>query len=152
MKSGANGSFTFRSVLGSPLLWSIQQLCGFSFVVILFISAMDAFSNRIYPSTQNILLSLLFLSLIILIRAFTRRIVISANNIVIGDAIGSFATFYREISINEASQLFQRKAGRWISIEIVNNDQFQVLTHVKANSLEAVLLVDKLKSTQDAGE
>lgn len=142
---------TFRSVMGSPLLWALQQMCGFAFIVILFISSIDAFSNQIYPSTQNMTLCVLFLSFTILLRLFTRSIAISNEQITVGDSIGSFATFYREITITADSLLFRRKVGRWVSIEIIQHDKYRVLTHVKAASLEAVLLVEKLKSIQHNG-
>lgn len=140
------------SVHGSPLLWALQQISAGACIFLSFITANDSLSNHIYPSAQNIALSAGFLAFVILLRSFKRDIAISNRKVRVGDSIGRYPTFYQEIELSQDTQLFRRNMGRWVSIEIVTNQNFLVLTRLKKNSIDAIILTEQLKSIRDIGE
>lgn len=138
---------TFKTYKTSPLIFTLQRL-GFSSSIFIFLFTLkDSIQNNISPSIQNIVLCICFSLISILLRISKRHIAVNTRSIEVVDSFLGLSTYYKLIKKNEESQLHRRhQNSRWNAVEIVNGDLFTVLTYVKKNSLEEVLLIDALKS------
>lgn len=142
-----NWTTTLRTFKASPLLFTIQRICILSALFVVIFTIKDVIQNNTTPTHQNIFIVILFTTSALLIRTPQRHITIREASLEVGDSIFGIPTSYKEIVKNEKSTFCRRKQNkRWTGIEIINDNSAQVLTYIKTNSVDEILLTHKLKS------